>query len=234
MEKDNTIQPTHAKAIRVGRIEVGFNIILQLVLVVAGIAMLNWAANKYYARWDWSRGKNLVLSPQTKKLLGGLEKPVQAIVMFASTGEVEADALNLLREYQFASKGKLTVEEVDPFANLSRAKELQAQFKFGANENVVIFVYDGRHKFVNSSDLAEYEQQDQMAMMMRRPPQVLGFKGEQAFTSVLKLDTAPGRFSRQSTENALTKSWVGQRKQVLHAPSLGRFGARVAADFKVT
>src|SRR5205085_5289732 len=134
----------------------------------------------------WSRGKNITLSPQTKALLGSLEKPVQAIVMFANVGEAEADAQSLLREYQFAAKGKLTVEEVDPYANLARAKNLQAQFKFGANENVVIFTYDGRHKFVNSGDLAEMEQMDQMAQMMnRRPPQMIGFKGEQVFTSTL-------------------------------------------------
>ncbi len=179
METNNT------KGFRIGRIEVGFNIIMQILLVIAGLVMLNWIGNKYYARLDWSHGKNTVLSPQTKALLAGLEKPVQAIVMFAQAGEAEADAQALLREYSFAAKGKLTVEEVDPYANLARAKDLQAQYKFGANENVVIFTYDGRHKFVNSSDLAEYEQLDQMAMMTRRQPQMIGFKGEQVFTSTL-------------------------------------------------
>lgn len=184
METHNIPQP--AKGNRTGRMEVGFNIIVQLALVVAAIVMVNWIGNKYYARLDWSRGKNTVLSPQTKALLGGLEKPVQAIVMFASAGEAEGDALVLLREYQFAAKGKLTVEEVDPYANLARAKDLQAQYKFGGNENVIIFTYDGRHKFVNSGDLAEMEQMDQMAQMLnRRPPQMIGFKGEQIFTSTL-------------------------------------------------
>ena len=181
MESKKTTQ----RAASSGRIEVGFNIVAQLALVIAGLVMLNWIGNKYYARLDWSRGKNITLSPQTKAVLGGLDKPVQAIVMFANASEAEADAQALLREYQFAAKGKLTVEEVDPYANLARAKDLQAQYKFGANENVIIFTYDGRHKFVNSGDLAEFEQQDQMAMMMRKPPQMIGFKGEQVFTSTL-------------------------------------------------
>ena len=185
METNKTTQTSNAKGAGSGRIEVGFNIVVQIALVVAALVMLNWLGNKYYARFDWSRGKNITLSPQTKALLGGLEKPVQAIVMFATGGEAEADAQVLLREYQFAAKGKLKVEEVDPYANLARAKDLQAQYKFGANENVVIFTYDGRHKFVNSGDLAEYEQMDQMAMMTRRQPQMIGFKGEQVFTSTL-------------------------------------------------
>lgn len=186
METKNTPQSVHAKGSSGGRVEVGFNIVVQILLVIAGIVMLNWLGNKYYARFDWSRGKNTVLSPQTKALLGNLNKDVNAIVMFASVGEAEADAQSLLREYSIASKGRFKVEEVDPYANLSRAKDLQAQYKFGANENVVIFTYDGRHKFVNSSELAEFEQMDQMTMMMnRRPPQMIGFKGEQAFTSTL-------------------------------------------------
>lgn len=186
METQNTTQPAPAKAIRVGRLEVGFNIVVQIALVIVAIVMVNWISNKYYARLDWSHGKNTVLSPQTKALLGGLEKKVQVIVMFATGGEAESDALALLREYQFAAKGKLTVEEVDPYANLARAKDLQAQYKFGGNENVIIFTYDGRNKFVNSSDLAEMEQMDQMTQMMsRRQPQMIAFKGEQVFTSTL-------------------------------------------------
>ncbi len=186
METNDTQQPAKPAAPSSGRIEVGINIVVQIALVIAALVMLNWLGNKYYARLDWSRGQNITLSPQTKALLGGLEKPVQAIVMFAQAGEAEADAQQLLREYQFAAKGKLTVEEVDPYANLARAKELQAQFHFHENDNVVIFVYDGRHKFVNSGDLAEFEQMDQMTMMMnRRPPQMLAFKGEQVFTSTL-------------------------------------------------
>ncbi len=188
METNNSNQPATPQPARVGRIEVGFNIVLQIALVIAGLVMLNWIGNKYYARWDVSHGKNITLSPQTKALLGSLEKPVQVIVMFGNISEVESeaarDAQALLREYQFAAKGKLTVENVNPYANLARAKDLQAQYKFQGNENVVIFTYDGRHKFVNSGDLAEYEN-EQAAMMARRQPQMIGFKGEQAFTSTL-------------------------------------------------
>ncbi len=186
METNITPQKTNARGAGTGRLEVGLNIVVQLILVIAALAMLNWLGNKYYARFDWSRGKNITLSPQTKALLGSLEKPVQAVVVFAAAGEAEEDALVLLREYQLASKGKLTVEVVNPYENPVRAKELQAQYKFGGNENVVIFEYDGRHKFVNSGDLAEMEQMDQMAMMMnRRQPQMLAFKGEQVFTATL-------------------------------------------------
>jgi hypothetical protein len=100
--------------------------------------------------------------------------------------EVEQDAQELLREYSHASKGKLTVERVDLGANFNRGRELQNKYKFGANESLIIIDYDGRSKFVYSTDMAEFEQMDQMQMMMqRRPPQMTNFKGEQVITSAL-------------------------------------------------
>ena len=98
MDTNTYIPPKDGKEISSGRVEAGINIFVQLGLVIAALVMLNIIGNKYYARLDWSRGKNVTLSPQTKSLLGSLDKPVQAIVMFATGGEAEADALQLLRE----------------------------------------------------------------------------------------------------------------------------------------
>ncbi len=178
--------PKTQKTVRVGRIEIAANVVVQLILLFVLVAFVNYLSSRHYVRWDVSRGKNLVLSSQTKAVLETLQKPVQAIVMFAATGEAENEARLLLREYEFTSKGKLTVEEVDPYANLTRAKELQNQYKFGADENVIILTYDGRNKFVNSFDMAEFEKLDQMQMMMqRRAPEMLSFKGEQVLTGAL-------------------------------------------------
>ena len=185
MEQNDKPKAENVAGARVGRMEVGINVIVQVAVLIVGLYLLNrYISTKYYARWDWSHGKNITLSAQTKALLGGLEKPVQVIVMFAATGETEVDAKALLREYKFAAKGKLTIEEVDPYANPVRSKELQTQFRFGDRENIVVFVYDGRHKFVNSSDLPEYEDAP-LAMSQRRQPEVTGFRGEQVFTSTL-------------------------------------------------
>ena len=184
METNHTTPAADVKGPGTGRLGLGLNIIVQIGLAIAGLVMLNFLAYKYYARWDWTQGKNITLSPQTKALLASLEKPVQVIVMFASRGETEDDAQQLLREYQFASKGKLTVEIVHPYANPARANELQTQFRFGETENVVIFTYDGRHKFVYNMDLVEMENAMDAAMSQREP-RMLGFKGEQAFTSTL-------------------------------------------------
>ena len=70
-------------------------------------------------------------------------------------GEVEQDARALLREYEFAAGGKLSIEDVDPEVNFARARELQTKYKFMDKENIIILDYDGRSKFINSVEMSE-------------------------------------------------------------------------------
>jgi hypothetical protein len=97
-------------------------------------------------------------------------------------GEVFPDIEALLKEYQYAGKGKVDVETIDPFKNLSRARELMAQYKFG-NENVVVVDYQGHSKLVNASDMAQYDTSGEM--YGQEAPKLVGFKGEQALTSAI-------------------------------------------------
>jgi len=173
------------KVIRIGRVQLTLNVIVQAIVVIAIVAMANYLSFRHYARFDLSRNQKFALSEQTKAVARGLTKPVQAIVFFAGEGEAEANCHQLLREYEFASKGKITVEEVSPFQNLTRARELQTKYKFGSNENIVILDYEGKSKFLNSADMAEFEQLDQLAMMTGRRPQMIAFKGEELLTNAL-------------------------------------------------
>jgi len=173
------------KVIRIGRLHLTLNVIVQALVVIAIVAMVNYLSIRHYSRFDWSQNQKYALSEQTKALLAGLTKPVQAIVFFSGEGEAQFNLRQILREYEFASKGKITVEEVSPFQNLTRARELATKYKFGDNENIVILDYDGRHKFINSSDTADFEEMDQMAQMMGRRPQMIAFKGEQQLTNAV-------------------------------------------------
>src|SRR5207244_13536093 len=76
----------------------------------------------------------------------------------------------------------------------------------------VILDYDGRTKFVNASDLADY---DQSGMMYGQPPTLKAFKGEQALTSAML----------QITENAQTKLYLlsGKGGQDLKGEDLSNF-----------
>ena len=66
--------------------------------------------------------------------------------------------------------------------NLSRARELQSEFGFGAEENIVIIEMEGRSKQIRAVDMAEY---DLLPQLSGEPPRVVAFEGEQELTSAL-------------------------------------------------
>ena len=137
------------------RFQIGVNVIVQTLVVIGIIAMLNYMSFRHFKRWDYSRDQKYALSSQTLNLMKNLHKPVKAVVFFSNAAEIAPDVTALLREYEFASDGKFTTEVVDPFRSFTRAQELQAKYKFGANENILILDIDGKSKFVNAADMAD-------------------------------------------------------------------------------
>ena len=209
------------KVIRIGRVQLTLNVIVQAIVVIAIVAMANYLSFRHYWRFDLSQNQKFALSEQTKAIARGLTKHVQVIVFFSGEGEAEANCHQLLREYAFASKN-ITVEEVSPYQNLTRARELQTKYKFGANENIVILDYEGKSKFINSGDMAEFEQLDQMAMMTGRRPQMIAFKGEQLLTNALLELTEEkqskvyivgghGEYDFNAAQNKLLKEQIGRQ-----------------------
>ena len=180
-------EPNAPKVFKIKRFTIGLNVLLQLFAVIFILGMVNYLAFNHYKRWDYSRDKKYALSDQTKRLLKSLKKRVRAIVFFSPTAlspevQIYPDVENLLKEYQYASKRKMEVEFVNPARDFARARDLQAKYKFGRNENIVILDYDDRSKVVNAADMADF---DQGNMMYGQPPQLKDFKGEQAITSAL-------------------------------------------------
>lgn len=170
------------RTVKIKRFQIGLNVLIQIGIVAVIILMANYIAFNHYKRWDWSRNQKYALSEKTKRVLDTLKKPVKVIVFFSSGSDIYGDVDNLLKEYQYAANKKIEVEIIDPFRNFTRARELQAKYKFGANENVVILDCDGHTKFVNAIDMADY---DTTGAMYGQPPQLKDFKGEQALTSAI-------------------------------------------------
>lgn len=174
------------KVVTINRFQIGLNVVIQVVVFATIAVMLNYLSFRHFKRWDFSRDSKYTLTSQTKNLLTSLKKPVKAIIFFSGAVEISPDLNALLREYEYASDKKFSTEVVDPFRNFTRASELSQKYKFGNNENIVILDYDGKSKFVNAADMADFEQPDQMAMMMgQTQARVKAFKGEQAITSAL-------------------------------------------------
>src|SRR5215470_8232904 len=196
------------RARKIGRVRIGLNVVVQIVLVLFLAAMVNSYAFKHYARWDFSRDQKYALSDKTKRFLDSLKGKMRITVFFSPSTPITADVQNLLTEYQYAGKGKIDVEQIDPERNLSRAKELFDKYKVVTDESLLVLDYDGRNKTVKASEMADI---DQSGTAMGEGPRVAAFKGEQAITSAM-IDLVEGK---KKTLGYVT----GHKEPALSAPT---------------
>src|SRR4030081_2463972 len=182
---DETTTPAPKK---IHRLQIGFNVLVQVILVLFLAAMVNALAFRHYKRWDFSRDQKYALSDKTKRFLGTVKGKMRVTVFFATTA-ITGDVQSLLTEYQYAAKGKIDIENIDPERNLSRAKEMFDKYKVVSDESLLVIDYEGRNKTVKASEMAEI---DQSGAMFGEGPRVAAFKGEQAITSAM-MDLAEGK-----------------------------------------
>src|SRR5712691_2925920 len=184
---DETIPPDKPKKIH--RVQIGLNVIAQIALIVFLAAMVNYLGYEHYRRWDLSRDKKYALSDKTKHFLESIKGKLRVTVFFGPNNPITGDVQNLLTEYQYASRGKIDVEYVDPERNLSRAKELFNKYKVVTEESILIVDYEGRNKTIKASEMAEM---DEGNPMFGEQPKVSAFKGEQAITGAM-IDIVEGK-----------------------------------------
>src|SRR6266480_446125 len=186
---DESKEPRTRRRMKIGRIRIGLNVVVQIVLILFLAAMVNSLAFKHYKRWDFSRDQKYALSDKTKRFLDTLKGKMRITVFFSPSTPITADLQNLLTEYQYAGKGKIDVEQIDPERSLSRAKELFDKYKVVTDESLLVLDYDGRNKTVKASEMADI---DQSGMAFGEGPRVAAFKGEQAITSAM-IDLVEGK-----------------------------------------
>jgi ABC-type uncharacterized transport system len=171
-----------AKPKKIQRLQIGLNVLVQLILIFFLVSAVNWIGFRHYKRWDVSRDQKYALSDKTKRFLNTIKGKVRITVFFSPSTPISADVSSLLTEYQYAAKGKIDIENIDPQRNLSRAKELFDKYKVVSDESLLVIDYEGRNKTVKASEMAEI---DQSGMAMGEGPRVTAFKGEQAITSAM-------------------------------------------------
>jgi len=111
-------------------------------VVLAILVSINYLGSRHNKRWDLTAAKQFSLSDQTKKVLQGLQKPVQVRV-FARSEDFDRFR-ERLDEYRYQSK-QVSVEYID----VERKPGLAGQF--GVQQiGTVVFEYDGRTERVTS------------------------------------------------------------------------------------
>jgi len=204
---EKTKQLRTRRGMKVGRVRIGLSVVVQIVLILFLAAMVNSLAFKHYKRWDFSRDQKYALSDKTKRFLDALKGKMRITVFFSNT-PITSDVQNLLTEYQYAGKGKVDVEQIDPERSLSRAKELFDKYKVVTDESLLVLDYAGRNKTVKASEMADV---DQSGMAFGEGPRVAAFKGEQAITSAM-IDLVEGK---KKTLGYVT----GHKEPALSAPT---------------
>ena len=177
-----------AKPYRIPRARIALNVATQIILAAIIVFLINYLSFERFARWDLSRNRKYTLSPLTRNVLGSLKKELKVYVFFSPNGNQSAgselfeDIESLLKEYEYAGKRRVHVETIDPYKDLTRARELQDKYKFGPNENQVILDYDGRQKSIPAATMADY---GDSGLFEDQNQTFKNFRGEQVLTSAL-------------------------------------------------
>ena len=180
---------TTRKRTKIHRVQIGLNVLVQIFLAFFLFAMINSIAFRHYKRWDFSRDQKYALSDKTKRFLNSVKGKIRLTVLFLERDPIYPDLQNLLKEYQYAARGKIDIETVDPERSLTRTKELLDKYKTVATEELLIVEYNSQSKVVKASEMADF---DQSGMAFGEGPRVTAFKGEQAITSAM-IDLVEGK-----------------------------------------
>ena len=99
----------------------GTSAILGTVLSIALLGLLAFLAERYHVRWDWTEASSHSLSPQTVKVLAGLERDVEVTALYTAVSSVRAR--DLLDRYRYESD-RFQVTYADPQAQPGLVRKL--------------------------------------------------------------------------------------------------------------
>ncbi len=165
-----------------------FAVLISVLCVVAIVAMVNYASQRYLSkRLFLSAQTRVQLSEQTLGLLRGLTNDVEVILYYDREEPLYPTVSALLNEYRLACP-RLQVRTVDYLRDPAEAAEVKIRHGLASlqEKNLVIFECGGRDKIVPGAMLAEYqlEQVPNATEREFRKKPVL-FMGEQVFSAVI-------------------------------------------------
>ncbi len=192
MPAEPPLKPTFSRS---RKWNIGFQVTLTVVMMLAIIAMINYLSGHYFKRFYLSSDTKIELSPRTRNFLKTLTNDVKVILYYDRQDTLYTTIVALLKEYHDANP-KITVQTVDYMRDPGEAEKVKAHYKLpgGSVKDVVIFDTGNGHRVVPGEMLA-----DSIVEQIEAEPQrkfrkkVVAFKGEVVFTSVLLQVTNPKR-----------------------------------------
>jgi len=167
------------------RMVTGVNVVVAVLLMSGAVLLLNILVSRFPYRILLESRAHHELSSRTMGLLEGLETEVDLVAFLSSDATLYDDVRVLLREYEYVAKGidglNLRLEIVDPSRDIARTRELALKYDV-SKEDVIVFSCGGRKKYVEVSDLAQYEIKLSERGIAKN---MIGFFGEQSFSSAI-------------------------------------------------
>lgn len=127
------------------RVLEGANLALYTLVGLALAVTVNYFANRYSRRWDLTPSKKYSLSPQTEKLLKGLDRDVTIFVFDRKEGLREGR--DLVENYSKTAH-RLTVQYVDP----DRQPSLARQYAVRSYGTIVVAARDRHYESQGSTE----------------------------------------------------------------------------------
>jgi len=112
------------KEISTRNLQYGSNALIQILIVIAIVALLAYVTTRQHLRSDWTANKLYSLADQTEKIITGLDKEVKIIGFFKTKDQDRPR--DILDEYAYRS-GNLTYEFVDPDEKPQIARQYQVK-----------------------------------------------------------------------------------------------------------
>ncbi len=162
-----------------GRLGIGLNVVLQVLLSLAIFAGVNYLSFHHYARWDMSPGGQYTLTGSTLNYLHKQTKEVSIVVVFTRDSKVYGDLQSLAEEYRRNGKNLIKVEFIDPVRDLERTEQFKAENKISLQQNGVLVKANKGMRFIKEEEMIIRSR----GMDPDHP--TIHFRGEDAITSAI-------------------------------------------------
>jgi hypothetical protein len=175
---------SHPSFTRGRRWNLGLNLVVSVVAVLALVLMSNYLGARHFARWSWSSNAQAELSPLSLRVLSGVTNPVKVTLYFDKNEPLGEMSWNLLKAYRYANQ-LIQIESVDYTREPGAAQLVKTRYKLGdADRDVVIFSCQDRIKVVPQGELSDIDLQPLLTGQSQELKRT-HFKGEALFTSAV-------------------------------------------------
>jgi hypothetical protein len=167
------------------RWQIGFDLTLRTLLVLAVVGMINYLSAEHFARFYISSQTRIQLSSRTIGVLQALTNKVTVTLYYDRQDEFYPSILALLNEYRTLNPN-ISIKTVDYVQDAAEALKIKEQYKLNSDKDLVIFDSGGKVEIVNGDILTQYsvkQVKNEKELEFRRKP--VAFNGEMMFTSRL-------------------------------------------------